>query len=234
MALEKKCTMCCETKNTSDFSKLKSSKDGFKRQCKSCLKKIDKRYIDKNKDRINKKKRERFWEKREVFRDRSKRYYEENKDLVKARVKKYTECNKENVSAYQKRRWENRDKEKDNKRRRERRSKITDSQVLLAIALRKRFYMAVRGNAKGGSAVKDLGCSIEEFKIYIEGLFEPGMSWDNWSTHGWHLDHIEPLCCFDLTNPEEVKIACNYKNIRPLWASENIRKASDDIKKKKR
>src|SRR5437588_7879678 len=43
---------------------------------------------------------------------------------------------------------------------------------------------------KAGSAVRDLGCSITEFRDYIAAKFTSGMSWDN---HGeWHLDHIRP------------------------------------------
>lgn len=50
------------------------------------------------------------------------------------------------------------------------------------------------------------------------------MSWEN---HGsiWHIDHIRPLASFDLTNKEDVKIACNYKNLQPLFKEENIRKS---------
>lgn len=231
---EKKCTMCSEIKSIICFSKLKSSKDGFKRQCKDCLKKIDKKYTEKNKDELKRKSRERFWEHREALRERSKRYYEENKEEVKARVKKYAIDNKEKVSAKNKESWKNRDKEKTNKKKRDWLSKVTDPQLLLGRALRRRFYMAIKGGAKGGSAVRDLGCSIKDFKIHIEGLFEVGMSWDNWGVSGWHLDHIEPLCSFDLTIHEDVKIACNYKNIRPLWAGDNRNKSTNDAKKKKR
>lgn len=90
--------------------------------------------------------------------------------------------------------------------------------------LRSRLCCAIRNKHKGGSAIKDLGCSISDFKIYIEQLFQPGMTWDNWSKTGWHLDHIIPLSSVDLTNPDAIKIVCNYKNIKPVWASENIEK----------
>src|SRR2546421_9319002 len=51
---------------------------------------------------------------------------------------------------------------------------------------------------RAGSAVRDLGCSIEFFKEYISGQFLFGMSWDNYGY--WHLDHIRPLASFDLTD----------------------------------
>ena len=44
----------------------------------------------------------------------------------------------------------------------------TDLMFKLAACLRKRLNRALKRNSKRGSAVKDLGCSIEDFKKYIE------------------------------------------------------------------
>lgn len=87
--------------------------------------------------------------------------------------------------------------------------------------LRTRILMAVKSNSKGGSAVECLGCSIEQFRIHIESQWKLGMSWENHTIHGWHLDHIIPLSVFDLTDPEQFKKACHYTNFQPLWAEDN-------------
>lgn len=92
----------------------------------------------------------------------------------------------------------------------------------IAETLRTRLSKAIRRSQKAGSAVSDLGCSIEQFKTYIESLFLPKMTWENYGE--WHIDHVKPLSKFDLTNPEEVKIACHYTNLQPLWAKDNIKK----------
>jgi hypothetical protein len=90
--------------------------------------------------------------------------------------------------------------------------------------LRARLNMAIRRSHKSGSAVRDLGCSVSSLKRHLEAQFKPGMSWDNWPRNGWHVDHIKPLSAFDLTDPKQVKEACHYSNLQPLWASDNISK----------
>lgn len=94
----------------------------------------------------------------------------------------------------------------------------------LALNLRTRLIQAMRNNAKTGSAVKDLGCSIEEFKKYLENKFNKGMTWENYGIKGWHIDHIIPLCNFDLTNRDQFLTAVHYTNLQPLWAQDNLKK----------
>lgn len=92
--------------------------------------------------------------------------------------------------------------------------------------LRSRLARAVRSNQKAGSAVRDLGCSILQFKSHIEAQFRKGMDWSNWGLRGWHLDHIRPLSGFDLSKREELQAACHYTNIQPLWWFENMGKGN--------
>ena len=90
--------------------------------------------------------------------------------------------------------------------------------------LRNRLYFILKyyKGKKPCSAITLLGCSLEQFKKYIEQKFSKGMTWSN---HGkWHIDHIKPLASFDLNIPEQVKICCHYTNLQPLWAIDNIRK----------
>ena len=88
--------------------------------------------------------------------------------------------------------------------------------------LRTRLSKAITRGQKDGSAVKDLGCSVEELKIHLESKFQPGMTWENYGE--WHIDHVVPLAKFDLLNREELLKACNYTNLQPLWAIDNIKK----------
>lgn len=90
--------------------------------------------------------------------------------------------------------------------------------------------MAIRGGSKTGSAVRDLGCTIPEFRSYIEALWAPGMSWDNWGCGPgtWQIDHRSPLASFDLTQRAQVLEACLFINLQPLWTEENNRKSHLD------
>lgn len=124
--------------------------------------------------------------------------------------------------------WRNRNKAhvRDYAKRHLKRHKEAKSQFWLATALRQRLAMAVRDQAKAGSAVRDLGCSVSDFMIYMESKFSEGMSWANWGRKGWHIDHIRPLAAFDLSDPMQFKAACHYTNLQPLWWYENIAKGA--------
>jgi hypothetical protein len=97
-----------------------------------------------------------------------------------------------------------------------------DIQYRIKHNLRTRLNSAVKNNSKTGSAIKDLGCSIEQLKAHLESQFLSGMNWDNYGE--WHIDHIDAISKFDLINTEELKKACHYSNLQPMWAKDNLSK----------
>ena len=68
-----------------------------------------------------------------------------------------------------------------------------------------------------------------EVKEYLESLFDEKMKWDNYGD--WHIDHILPLASAE-SEGEMVALAY-YKNLQPLWASENFSKNDDYDPKEK-
>lgn len=96
----------------------------------------------------------------------------------------------------------------------------------LATNLRSRLYIALKGKFRTNSAVRDLGCSIEKLKLWLEMHWQDGMTWDNYGFYGWHIDHIIPLSKFDLKNKEDCLKACHFSNLQPLWAEENLKKSN--------
>lgn len=142
--------------------------------------------------------------------DKAAKFFKVNKIKILAKNKTYYDANKDEIQAKNKIYWQNK--------------YHTDINFKLAVILRSRLFSAIKNNQKKGSAVDDLGCSIEELKKYLESQFTEGMNWDNQGE--WHIDHIEALANFDLTSIDELKKACHYSNLQPLWAKDNISKGN--------
>ena len=96
----------------------------------------------------------------------------------------------------------------------------------IAHYLRTRLYAVLKFNQKSKTTEKLIGCSFEFLKYYLQYKFKVGMTWDNHSVHGWHIDHIRPCCSFDLSKASEQRKCFHYTNLQPLWAKENLRKGS--------
>ncbi len=101
----------------------------------------------------------------------------------------------------------------------------SDINFKLAHNLRSRLRSALKrqNTSKNTKTIKLLGCSIQEFKIYIESKFKKGMTWNNYGKD-WHIDHIFPISHFILRDEKEIMKACHYTNLQPLWAEENLSK----------
>ena len=204
----KACGKCKVEKPLEMFSK---AKDGLQGYCKVCSNATYALYYEAHKEQLAASDKVYYEAHKEQKAERAKLYREGHKEQRAANGKRYRENHKEEVAAY------------NNSYHKQR--KLTDLQFKLKVNLRTRLYMALKGNAKAGSAVRDLGCSMEAFRLYLESHFQPGMTWENWGIKGWHIDHIKPLSSFDLTDRAQFLIACHYTNLQPLWAKDNLSKS---------
>lgn len=136
----------------------------------------------------------------EKHRENARQYYWNNRERVQARHNKY--C---------------REREK------------VDIEFKLACRARTRVYNALRNNsqAKMGSAVQDLGCSISDFKSHIECQFTAPMNWGNYGTY-WELDHILPLANYQLSDRGTFRRLVHYTNYQPLEIGQNRRKLNKE------
>ena len=101
-------------------------------------------------------------------------------------------------------------------------------EVKLVNALRRRLAMCIErepGQSISGTNRELIGCEPSELREHIEQQFQPGMTWDNHSIDGWHIDHILPCSSFDLTDKEQQKKCFHYTNLQPLWAKDNLSKS---------
>ena len=164
----------------------------------------------------NKKRRKQYiLEHREYFKTRAKKSYEKHKKKYKERSKirrKDPEYRKKKAE-YQNNWLKN----------------LKDPVFKLKNRLRSRLTSALKSkNAiKQLSAIALIGCSIEDLKKHIESQWLPGMTWENHTLKGWHIDHIKPCNTFDLTNLEEQKKCFHYTNLRPLWSFDNKSRPHD-------
>ena len=56
-----------------------------------------------------------------------------------------------------------------------------------------------------------LGIDINTYKHWIESQFTPEMNWSD-----IEVDHMKPICMFDVSKDEELKEAFSWKNTQPL------------------
>ena len=55
------------------------------------------------------------------------------------------------------------------------------------------------------------------------------MNWRNYGFYGWHIDHIIPVCTFDLNNKNDIKKCFHYSNLQPLWCKDNWTKLKSNF-----
>ena len=63
---------------------------------------------------------------------------------------------------------------------------------------------------------------LGRIKIWIESKWLEGMSWDNHTVNGWHIDHVIPLA--SAKTEEEIYKLNHYTNLQPLWWYDNLSK----------
>lgn len=194
--MSKVCTICKIKKSISEFHKSKSAKNGLKSECKECGKNNTNRYRTSHP---------------EIVKKINDKQYAENSESIKKCVKRYRNSHAEECNNRSNNYIKNRSKE--------------DINFRIARNLRTRIYHVVKGQ-KSGSAVDDLGCTVEFLRQHLESQFQPRMTWENYGKNGWEIDHIYPLSKLDLTDREQFLKACHYTNMQPLWAADNLKKSN--------
>jgi hypothetical protein len=104
----------------------------------------------------------------------------------------------------------------------------TDPVFRMKENLRRRIHKAIKTGygIKANKTHKLLGAPFEVVHEHLTNLFKPGMTWENYGSHTWHIDHIKPCASFDLTTLTQQKACFHYTNLQPLWAYDNLRKSA--------
>jgi 5-methylcytosine-specific restriction endonuclease McrA len=152
----------------------------------------------------------RYLEKKEEIQTRSKSWNENNKDKAQKNWEIYYQKNRETLIEKSSK-WNKENREKFNENQRKNRDKVLNS-------IRVRLNQCLTKN-KNYKSIEYLGCSIQEYKLYLEQQFTPEMIWENYGTY-WEIDHIVPLSkggSFHYTNTQPLTITENRKKSNKLF-----------------
>jgi hypothetical protein len=159
----------------------------------------DKKYREKNKEKLSKK---------------HKIWYENNRDKWNEYIKVYRENNVDKIRKI--------------KRDYERNRKSSDPLYKLISNFRTAIYTVLKENniTKFGHYFDILGYTPEELINHLEKQFTEGMTWDNYGE--FHVDHKLPISSFNIKEigDEEFMKCWSLDNLQPMWGEENIRKSN--------
>jgi len=242
--MKKVCTVCLIEKDIEEFGKRSKKSDDYRNDCKVCRSIYMGKYREENKNKLSEKSKLRYEENkedikisgllyrqnnREKLNERSKEYNRKNKEKISLRNKEFRKNNKELV-AFRKKSYYEKNKEKENKRKTQWSNNKRKSDPLYKLKCNIRSLIKISvlnvGFVKSQLKVTKtdiiLGCTVQEFKKYLESKFLEGMSWDNYGS--WHMDHIIPVSY--AKNEEELIRLNHYTNFQPLWAFDNLSKGN--------
>lgn len=227
--MSKSCNKCNLEKNISEYYVNNRNKDKLQNTCKECIKKnkennkeklreAQKKWREKNPDYMKN------YEKTEKRKEYIQKYYQEHKEeeikktlerrknnpeKYKEERKRYIENNREKVNAYHSN-WKKEKREKDVS------YKIKEN---ISRRIRYELNTLLKGK-KTKRTIEHLGCDINYLKEYLESKFTENICWDNYGKV-WHIDHIIPCSSWNLSNDFENKCCWNYRNLQPLFSSDN-------------
>ena len=245
------CNKCNLDKNVLLFNKNKTKSDGYQSICKECTKLLQRDYYQRNKETILSKVKNYAENNKDIIKANQKEYYQLKKDILNVKNKEYQKENKETIKIYiDKYRIENRDKintsnaeyrknNKDKIKEAYKKSKNNRLKNDSLFRLRESISNNIRCSFKRSNHIKNsktqdiLGCTFNEFKLYLESKFEDWMTWDNYGNpkdgmyepnKTWDLDHVIPIS-ISVTEGDVIRLN-HYTNFQPLcsYYNRNIKK----------
>lgn len=217
--MQKICKECGIEKPVSEFSTHKTNKDGYNGKCKLCVNEYGRLHRELNIEREKTRARVYY----ELHKLERKEYAELRKDDISNRHKIYNQVNAAAISEKRKIAYR---KNKDKRREQNYISFLKRINTNPLFKFKKQVQGLIRDSLRGRGFKKNsrteaiLGCTIEEFKLYIESRFEPWMNWDNKGlyngtpNYGWDIDHIKKSA--SATSEDELIQLNHYTNLQPM------------------
>lgn len=204
--MKKQCKKCGHILDLECFNKGIRMKDGHINTCKKCVKSYHKkRYSEKKHDLIEysrKYRKEKIKKDPEYYKIRQQEWRERNNGGYNERTKEY-------YRNYYKDKREN------------------DEIFNIANRMRNTIWSVIKGIRCSNKTLNILGVKTRhEFLNYIESKFKKNMNWKNYGRNGWTIDHIIPVCNFDLNDEKQFLECFHHTNLQPMNFRENCRKGS--------
>jgi hypothetical protein len=202
------CKECKKEKLLDDFGISKNNSDGHNIRCKECINRLSRdsylRNIEKQKIRSKIK----YEKNKIILKEKHKIYYQNNKESINKSNKNYRDNNKEKLNNYFR-------KYDVNKR-------STDNVYKIKSNIKRSIRQCIteNGYTKKSRTYEILGCSYEDFIIYLDSKFDSWMNWNNYGlyngtpNYGWDIDHVIPLA--SATTEEELIKLNHFTNLQPL------------------
>jgi len=217
------CSKCKTPKPLVKFGKNKKNKDGLQYICKDCrsgeYKEQKKKWRENNIEKLKE-----YQKKHKPVYNKEKRReeYLKNKEKENKSSKKWNEQNKEKLKECSRQYRINHPINKSDRNFKRNQKFKSDPLYKITHKIRGIIYQVLknRGYKKNGRTENILGCTFEEFKLYIENQFEEWMNWNNHGTYTgtpkihWQIDHIIPMA--SAKTLEDIIRLNHYTNLQPL------------------
>jgi hypothetical protein len=208
------CTICGTAKENSCFYKEKRRIDGLRLYCKTCSSLQVKKWYHAH---------------LEQARATNMRHKRAHPEKVRAQIKKWRAENP-GIVKLNRDKWINNNRGRFNELQRKVKLKI---RATLKGKLTHKIGMSIRNTVQAKSKNNKhweilVGYTVEELINYLEKLFTPNMTWDNYGPV-WHIDHKIPISVFNFETPDDIdfkKCWC-LDNLQPLEASKNWSKRAN-------
>jgi hypothetical protein len=198
----KTCIKCKQEKLLSEFYNSKSYKDKKMGTCKACFNTVS------SSNKVYRKKYNKIRNQYSNIKEYNKKWKQNNPEYHK----QWYQNNKIKINEYQKSK------------------KQKNSLYKISTCIRTRISQSISGYSKSRSTLDILGVkNFNEFKQYIESLFDNNMTWDNYGygPNKWVIDHRKPLA--SATTEQEIYNLNHHTNLQPMWWSENMVKGAKII-----
>lgn len=96
----------------------------------------------------------------------------------------------------------------------------------ILLLLRGKYKNAL--HLKNNKFVHDVSCTSSFFKKWIEYQFDLNMNLNNYGIY-WCIDHVNPVCNFDIKNLENIYKCNHWSNLRPFENKKNLKKGGKII-----